>query len=81
MGDKLNEPTGSADSSKVNVEVRKNGPVVVDGSVLFNNGTGTVEAKRLFLCRCGHSQKSPLCDGSHKSNGFLADGVEPPQRA
>ena len=30
-----------------------------------------VEAgKRYFWCRCGRSEKQPLCDGSHKDTGI-----------
>lgn len=81
MGDSLSETTEMNPAATVDVEVRENGPLVVVGPVSFDDGSGAVEAKRLFLCRCGGSAKSPMCDGSHKSNGFQASGCEPPQRS
>lgn len=29
-----------------------------------------VEAGSYFWCSCGHSQKQPFCDGSHKGTEF-----------
>ena len=48
---------------KVEIVSSPNGPnlVMVDGKV------------SLALCRCGHSQHKPLCDGSHRTAGFRAE--------
>ncbi|MBL8583775.1 MAG: CDGSH iron-sulfur domain-containing protein [Rhizobiaceae bacterium] len=50
-----------------------NGPLKVDGNLEIVTGTGrTVDrVTRAFLCRCGHSQNKPFCDGSHKAAGFV----------
>ncbi len=81
MGDSSNDAIDRTEIPAVKVEVRVNGPAVVLGPVLFDDGSGSVELERLFLCRCGQSEKSPMCDGSHKSNGFQAAGCQPPQRS
>jgi len=48
-----------------NVEIvaNENGPnlVMVDGKMMT------------ALCRCGHSSKKPLCDGTHRTAGFRAE--------
>ena len=28
------------------------------------------KGKLYFFCTCGHSEKQPFCDGSHKDAGF-----------
>jgi CDGSH-type Zn-finger protein len=29
----------------------------------------------IALCRCGHSNKKPFCDGTHKTCGFESDVI------
>ncbi len=59
-------------SSKITIN--DNGPIKVEGVFEICDGTGTAfgvgERKAVFLCRCGHSQNKPFCDGSHKRNAF-----------
>jgi len=51
---------------KVQVLSSENGPnlVMVDGKV------------SMALCRCGHSQHKPMCDGSHRTANFRAPKSE-----
>jgi CDGSH-type Zn-finger protein len=53
---------------KPRIQVKDNGPLVVRGEVELVDAEGNVfETKNQFsLCRCGLSQNSPFCDGSHK---------------
>ena len=52
-----------------------NGPLRVVGSLEVVSGTGRTCNKvgETYLCRCGHSQNKPYCDGSHKAAGFQAE--------
>jgi CDGSH-type Zn-finger protein/uncharacterized Fe-S cluster protein YjdI len=52
----------------------KDGPLGLAGPVEIVSGTGrTVDrVERTALCRCGHSERKPYCDGSHKKVGFVA---------
>ena len=58
----------------ISITVNDNGPYKVAGSVQLLDGAGRVmEVKEQFyLCRCGHSQKKPFCDGSHKKFEFAS---------
>ena len=55
--------------------VRKNGPYRIEGDdiqILDESGQryGLAGRTVVSLCRCGHSQNKPFCDGSHGRTGF-----------
>lgn len=56
------------------ITVANNGPLLVSGDfeLLDAEGKafGLAGRTSIALCRCGHSQNKPFCDGSHKTNGF-----------
>jgi CDGSH-type Zn-finger protein len=61
--------------SSVNIRVRDNGPLLVEGPITLVDAEGkqlTIPEGKpaIALCRCGHSQNKPFCDGAHKSNDF-----------
>ena len=63
------------------ITLRENGSIGIetDGSYTLQIGDGEpqiIEKPRLSLCRCGHSSNTPLCDGSHKTNGYTAPSAE-----
>ena len=57
------------------MRVKPNGSIRVTGTVDFVDAEGNVlDTKTDFsLCRCGHSNEKPFCDGSHKAAEFIAD--------
>lgn len=63
----------------IRIRASKNGPYRLEGGKLVlidDAGNETiVERPRPSLCRCGHSATKPLCDGAHRSSGFVADEV------
>jgi CDGSH-type Zn-finger protein len=76
--------------SQAKVQVTKNGPYVVTGSLPlaeqhivtnaqgesldYREGKKYPAAASYALCRCGHSNNKPFCDGTHAKIGF--DGTE-----
>jgi len=56
------------------VSVANDGPVRIEGEfeVLDQEGKpfGLGGRTKISLCRCGHSENKPFCDGSHKKVGF-----------
>ncbi len=51
---------------------RDNGPYFVLGDVTLVDieGKAIRYEGRMALCRCGHSDTKPICDGSHRDHGF-----------
>ena len=56
---------------------RKNGPLVVSGSFVLQDAESSefdlAGRTIIALCRCGHSQDKPFCDGSHKRVEFQSE--------
>lgn len=52
-----------------------NGPLLLSGnfSIVAASGRKAWKGTKAALCRCGHSQNKPFCDGAHKKAGFEAD--------
>ena len=58
--------------SLLKVKVVPNGPLKVEGTLVVELADGTREVKEngAYLCRCGHSNKKPFCDGMHRKMRF-----------
>ena len=61
--------------SEVKVNIRDNGPLLVEGSFKIADAEGNefqlpADKPAFALCRCGASANKPFCDGAHKASGF-----------
>ena len=60
--------------SQLKVIVRDNGPLRLEGEMSIvdaeGNAFGLAGRSVVSLCRCGHSENKPFCDGSHARAGF-----------
>ncbi len=57
---------------KPKITCTKNGPLLAQGLVRLNTGTGRIidAPAKAALCRCGASKKKPFCDGAHGKIGW-----------
>jgi len=60
------------------ITVQKNGPLRVEGEDIViqdpeQTAYGLAGRTVVSLCRCGHSNNKPFCDGSHNHHGFEDD--------
>ena len=59
------------------ITVRNNGPLRLEGEFtlcdLEGNAFDLAGRTAISLCRCGHSQNKPFCDGSHKLVSFQSE--------
>jgi CDGSH-type Zn-finger protein/uncharacterized Fe-S cluster protein YjdI len=69
-GDGLDAPGGP-----LKVGCAPNGPLLLSGNftILAASGRKAWTGTKAALCRCGHSQNKPFCDGAHKKANFQAD--------
>jgi CDGSH-type Zn-finger protein len=67
----------------VTIEVTRDGPYLVTGTVELRDPDGTIHPTRgkTWLCRCGASTKKPFCDGTHSTIGFRAAAQAVPDSA
>ena len=66
----------------VTIKPLDNGPYEVRGTLTLIDGAGDEVAlgdhrdtddEGIYLCRCGHSNNKPFCDGTHKKVGFASE--------
>jgi len=60
------------------ITVQKNGPLRIEGEDILiqdpeQQAYGLAGRNVVSLCRCGHSNNKPFCDGSHNHHGFQDD--------
>ena len=59
------------------ITVRNNGPLLVSGPIVLEDMAGQPFGlsgrTAISLCRCGHSENKPFCDGSHNRAGFKSE--------
>jgi len=65
-------------SDNTEIVVINNGPLRVLGENIVikdaaGNEFGLAGRKVISLCRCGHSENKPFCDGSHARVGFQSE--------
>lgn len=57
----------------VTIQVKDNGPFLVQGDVEIKDAEGNTfdaDGKAIALCRCGASTNQPFCTGNHNKIGF-----------
>lgn len=70
----INAPALAKRNGPLDVRPVPNGPLRLVGNLEVVSGTGRTcnKVSETFLCRCGHSNNKPYCDGSHQAVGFTA---------
>ena len=58
----------------VEIQVRDNGPIRIRGPITIHDAEGNTfdisGQEVVALCRCGHSNRKPFCDATHRIEGF-----------
>jgi CDGSH-type Zn-finger protein len=66
------EENQEAETLETMVEVLKNGPLLVYGTLNITkpDGQSEIKNKTTAFCRCGQSNNKPYCDGAHVKADF-----------
>lgn len=71
------EKTGMLEvrDGQIDITPTLDGPLMVRRNIEIISGTGRVMARQQTarLCRCGHSNAKPFCDGSHAKADFKSE--------
>ncbi|MBI4463479.1 MAG: CDGSH iron-sulfur domain-containing protein [Acidobacteria bacterium] len=63
--------------AETKISVRNNGSLRLEGEFTLYDQEGNAfdlaGRTTISLCRCGHSENKPFCDGSHKRVGFQSE--------
>ncbi len=56
-------------------KVFNDGPYLISGDVTLVDADGNAFKLdgQFALCRCGHSENKPFCDGQHAKQGFQSE--------
>ncbi len=59
------------------VTINNNGSIKIEGEFEICDSAGKVfdlsGRTAIGLCRCGHSENKPFCDGAHRKMGFQSE--------
>ncbi len=59
------------------ITVNKNGPLRIEGEFTLCDAGGNsfdlAGRTSIGLCRCGHSENKPFCDGTHRKVDFQSE--------
>ena len=65
--------------AETKITVKDNGPLRIEGEFIIYDAEGKAfdlaGRTAISLCRCGHSENKPFCDGSHKKVGFQSEAT------
>lgn len=63
------------DIEAAEVRVMRDGPLLIKGKfkIVGSGGNELKQMKMASFCRCGHSQRMPFCDGTHRKINFSAE--------
>jgi CDGSH-type Zn-finger protein len=64
-------------ADKTEALIIDHGPIKIGGNLVLKDAKGKEfdlsGQKVVALCRCGHSENKPFCDGRHKAAGFQSE--------